>query len=243
MTYFKRVLLLLVLSLPVFAGQTSAPDFAHINDVKVKQARFFSYLLPFVRQSNQAILADRDEVKRFETVWNKDHRLSQQQHAWLHAKARQYHMTRFEESRSADWQALLTRVDEVPASMVLAQAANESAWGTSRFARLGSNYFGQWCYSKGCGVVPLKRAKGAHHEVERFSSPLASVKSYMYNLNTHASYVLFRELRAQARQQHTTLKGVVLAKGLVNYSQRRDAYVKSIQSIIRVHRLGQYDLA
>ena len=243
MKYLLGALLSVSLLSVSLSLQAQAPDFAHMKDVKAKQAAFFNYLLPFIGQANKKISAQREKIIQAHQTWQAKHSLSSQQTTWLKATARHYHLTKFDDTVEKDWQALLSRVDTVPPSMVLAQAANESAWGSSRFARVAQNYFGQWCYSKGCGVVPSRRAKGAHHEVKRFDSPLASVMSYMYNLNANTNYALFRELRFRARQQHDALKGTVLARGLVNYSERRGAYVKSIQSMIRVHHLEKYDVA
>jgi len=138
---------------------------------------------------------------------------------------------------------LKPKIDKIPVSLALAQAANESAWGTSRFARDGHNYFGQWCYTPGCGLVPKQRAQSATHEVKRFSHPFASVKSYLHNLNTHAAYRNFRQMRAQQRAQKQSLDSIRLAQGLKQYSQRGLAYVEELQAMIRYNQLTQFDAA
>ena len=96
---------------------------------------------------------------------------------------------------------LLRRVDKIPASLALAQAANESAWGASRFAQDGKNFFGQWCYKDGCGIVPRRRVEGATYEVRSFESVMDSVESYIHNLNTFPNYQMLRRIRQQLRQQ------------------------------------------
>ncbi len=127
-------------------------------------------------------------------------------------------------------------VDVIPLEMALVQAANESAWGQSRFARDANNYFGQWCYEKGCGLVPLKRTAGATHEVKSFATANLSVRAYMKNINTSRAYAEFRDIRRDLRHQHRTLDAELLAMGLKSYSERGMAYVKVIQTMIRSNR-------
>ena len=117
----------------------------------------------------------------------------------------------------------------------MAQAANESAWGLSRFAQKGNNLFGQWCFKKGCGIVPGQRNAGANHEVRKFASINDSVASYMHNLNTGRAYKDLRKLRATLRSTNAAVDGHTLAKGLIKYSSRGKAYVKEIQSMIKTN--------
>jgi len=117
--------------------------------------------------------------------------------------------------------------------LVLVQAANESAWGTSRFARIGLNFFGIWCYKKGCGMVPKGRDKGLKHEVAAFDSVEQAVSHYLLNINTNAAYVVFRTIRAQLHQQNQPLSAQILATGLLPYSQRGTDYVLEISDMIR----------
>ena len=126
-------------------------------------------------------------------------------------------------------------------SLALAQSANESAWGTSRFALKANNLFGQWCFSKGCGIVPLSRPVGAKFEMAKFTNPEQSVVAYMHNLNTNRAYINFRKMRKNMRGMNVPLSGAVLAEGLISYSQRRGAYIKELQAMIRVNKLSQYD--
>jgi len=149
---------------------------------------------------------------------------------------------------------LLQRVDAVPASLVLAQAANESGWGTSRFARQGNNLFGIWCFKAGCGLKPLKRTPGLTHEVARFDSVEAGVRHYIHTINTHSAYADLRDIRARARQQAAQPEllsvlgedelqrsmGEQLAEGLLAYSERGEEYVREIQAMIRVNELHRF---
>ncbi|RMF80826.1 MAG: hypothetical protein D6739_09910, partial [Nitrospirae bacterium] len=132
--------------------------------------------------------------------------------------------------------ALLERVDVVPASLVIAQAAIESGWGRSRFARLGNNLFGQWVTGDTPGIEPLGAA-GAGFRLAAYPTPAASVRSYLRNLNTHPAYRRLRRLRARLRAEGRPLDGITLAAGLRLYSERRDAYVAELRRIIRDNHL------
>jgi len=136
---------------------------------------------------------------------------------------------------------LVRRVDVIPTSLVLAQAANESGWGTSRFAREGNNIFGQWCFDEGCGLVPNRRGEDASHEVRAFASVDAAVRAYFRNLNTHPSYEDLRTLRASMRMQGLKLNSMVLARGLTRYSERGMDYVEELQDMIRINELRERD--
>ena len=128
---------------------------------------------------------------------------------------------------------LTKRIDMIPSELVLVQAANESAWGTSRFARVGLNFFGLWCYKKGCGMVPNGRNVGAKHEVASFNSVDAAVKRYIHNINTNNAYKVFRNIREQLHQQDQPLSAQVLATGLLPYSERGADYVLDITKMLR----------
>ena len=131
---------------------------------------------------------------------------------------------------------LRKRVDIVPVALALVQAATESGWGRSRFAVEGNNLFGHWCYRRGCGIVPARRESDAGHEVAAFVSVRQSVARYLHNLNTHDAYEPLRRIRARMRRQDRGLDAVALAEGLESYSERREAYVEEIKTVIRVNR-------
>jgi Bax protein len=132
-------------------------------------------------------------------------------------------------------------VDEIPPSLVLAQAANESAWGTSSFARNQLNLFGIWCYTENCGVIPRHRAEGATHQVAAFESVQACIDYYLLNLNSHPAYQELRDLRAGLRKQQAILKGVALAPGLMRYSERGQLYVDELIEMIKYNKLDRLD--
>lgn len=138
---------------------------------------------------------------------------------------------------------LLKRVDVVPAPLVLAQAANESAWGTSRFAREGRNLFGIWCYGENCGITPSRRKPGARHQVRRFPTLGAGVRYHIHNLNSQGAYAELRELRAHARNKGQQPMADDLAGGLARYSERGSEYVREIRLIMRQNELDRYAVA
>jgi len=136
---------------------------------------------------------------------------------------------------------LLIKIDEVPPSLVVAQAINESGWGRSRFAREANNLFGMWCYTPGCGLVPERRRANDKHEVKRYASIQASVYEYLRNINRNKAYVELRALRAEQRQRLQPLSGDYLAQGLRRYSSIGAEYVNRIRNIIRTRELARLD--
>nr|WP_285817562.1 glucosaminidase domain-containing protein [Echinimonas agarilytica] len=129
-------------------------------------------------------------------------------------------------------QSIDSRINTVPVALALAQAAKESGWGTSRFARQGNNLFGQWCFSKGCGLVPLQRKPGAKHEVATFDSPAYSVDAYVRNINANGAYQLLRQHRQSLQNQAMPELVKALILGLGSYSERGQAYVHEVDAMI-----------
>ena len=208
-----------------------------------KKSVFFRSLLPVVLAENRYILeggafvlrrCERGDLARGGRSW-----------ARVRGIARGY---RVEGDLNAAGvrETLLRRVDKVPPGLVLAQAANESAWGTSRFARQGNNLFGQWTYREEAGLVPRDRPEGASHFVRAFPDVRSSVRAYLHNINIGHAYKRLRRLRAQMRREGRRLDPVTLAAGLERYSERRGDYVDEIRAMIvgnGLNRLGQFRLA
>ena len=214
------------------------PDFTVYDNVKDKKLAFFEYMLPLVREQNSLIKNQREKLLDLRHLSVPE--FSRAQEDMVSKLIKEYRIKSGELSEE-DINQLLLRVDEVPASLALAQAAMESAWGTSRFAVQANNLFGQWCYTKGCGLVPLRRDAGSSHEVEKFRTVSDAVSSYMRNINSHRAYAGLRKDRAQLRVTGDAVTGYKLAEGLVDYSELREAYVKEIQAVIRINKLAQYD--
>lgn len=211
------------------------PDFSSFTSIPEKKNAFFTFLKPYIRNENQRISNQRKKIKTiirlfeiYGRVWPNDRR-------YLASMYKLYKLERATLNKN-DLALLLKRVDGLPEALVLMQAANESAWGTSRFARDGKNFFGQWCYRKGCGLVPLQRTEGMSHEVAKFDDISGSVKSYFRNINTNPAYETLREIRAQIRQSNLGLKSELLAPGLVSYSERGYDYVEDLLAMIRVNK-------
>jgi Bax protein len=217
---------------PVRAGST-LPEFAHIHDIQLKKERFFSYLLPLVREENDRLAELRRRLGFIQDLMRWGRELDEDDRAWLSVVATEFRVNELAWDSDRFWLTLLQRVDALPEELVLVQAANESAWGTSRFAREGNNLFGQWCFARGCGIVPAARPEGATYEVARFASVRESVGSYMRNLNTGRSYRNLREIRARLRAEGRDPLADDLAAGLLHYSERGQEYVDEIRAMLR----------
>jgi Bax protein len=202
-----------------------------------KQSNFFAHMLPLVRAAN----ADMAQLRAQLLLIQKKPSLSVADQRWLVDLAKRTQLPVPSDPQKVDWAALLQRVDTVPAGLVLAQAAIESAWGQSRFALDGNNYFGRWCFNKGCGLVPKQRPKGSTYEVKVFPSVMASVQDYLWNINTVHAYVDLRAMRYKMRQDGKTLSSQLLAEALDGYSQEGDVYIKKVKVMIQQYDLDQYD--
>jgi len=214
-------------------------DFHRVKGADKKE--FISFLLPKIREANRAVYADRAKTLTLYNQWKISHALSQSQLEWLQNLATRYLLKDLRFANEKDWQLLLKRVDIIPASLVLAQAINESAWGNSYFAMKGHNYFGQHCYYKGCGIVPLRRSQGASFEVKKYKSAFASIVDYVHNLNTQNAFQPLRAIRVKLRQTNQKLSGIVLSQGLLGYSEKREAYITMLKNIINNYHLATYN--
>jgi len=217
------------------------PDFDAITSIEAKKEAFFSYFHAYIEEENSRILQNRERLLGFQAILAGGALLSASERHTLDVIASEYRIPRNDLPISDMVDELLLRVDIIPASLALAQAATESAWGTSRFAREGNNIFGQWCFDEGCGLIPGRRADDASHEVRAFASVDAAVKAYYRNLNSNPTYEYFRELRAHMRLQDKPLNSHQLADGLTRYSERGRAYVAEIRDMIRINDLHERD--
>lgn len=204
------------------------PAFSAMTNVVEKKKAFFEFIRPGIVNANRKVALDRQYLLDLKENINLDSKAPQRYLTLL----MQYKVKATEFNRESITQ-LLTHVDTIPHALIMVQAANESSWGTSRFARLGLNFFGQWCFKKGCGLVPNSRNKDATHEVQAFKSVDESIDSYLMNLNTHAAYRHLRDIRAQLRTHNETVTAEKLAQGLVKYSERGDDYVLELLQMLR----------
>ncbi|MFA0524721.1 glucosaminidase domain-containing protein [Vibrio sp. 10N.222.52.C3] len=212
------------------------PDFAAIEDVNKKKDTFFSYLRPSINIENKRITKERAFLTKLsETGLNN---VDSEDALYAKRLGKLYSLPVPSSGLDDAWlKEMLNRVNVLPEALVLTQAANESAWGTSRFATKANNYFGHWCYTKGCGLVPLQRNEGSSHEVATFSSSQESVHRYFMNLNRNRAYADLRVIRAKLDAQGddllTTATATELTNGLLKYSERGSDYVTDLQAMIR----------
>ena len=224
----------------VRAGQKVKPiyltklpkDLKTLGDTRQKRELFIKILLPLILDENEKITQDRKKLfkilgKNFNTVGER---------VWLKRRFKEYKI------EDQDLAKLKMRMDIVPVSIALAQAANESGWGTSRFALEGNALFGQWTWSKK-GISPKKKDPNKSHKILQFQVLKASVRAYKNNLNTHKAYSEFREVRAQLRQEKKLIIGSDLTKYLKNYASIGEKYVEILNDIIEKNSLTDFDEA
>ena len=224
----------------VRAGQKVKPiyltkmpkDLKTLGDTKKRRELFIKIILPLILDENQKITEDRKKLfkilgKNFNTVGER---------VWLKRRFKEYKID------DQDLSKLKMRMDIVPVSIAIAQAANESGWGTSRFALEGNALFGQWTWSKK-GILPANQDPNKTHKVMQFQILKASVRAYKNNLNTHNAYKEFREARAKLRQQNEEPNGLALTKYLKKYAADGEKYVVILDDIIERNSLTDFDKA
>lgn len=212
------------------------PDFAAISHIPDRKKAFFDYLRPAVEYQNQLIRERRVILKGIEIFIANGGQLSGTQQRYMKQMRKRYRI----DKSLTDEQAipvLMRRMDTIPVSMVLAQAAIESAWGQSRFAREANNLFGQWCFRPGCGIVPNSRPAGKTYEVKAFDSVDQGIAAYFQNINAFHRYSEIRDIREAARAAGKPLKGYDMVAGLQAYSTRGDEYIRELRAMIRGNKL------
>jgi Bax protein len=217
------------------------PNFAAIRDTDTKKQVFFDFLQPYIDAKNSEVRLQRQHLLGLMEKMKAGYVLNIDEMVFLRDLSREYEVPTDDLQDQTFLQLLLRRVDVLPPSLVLAQAANESAWGTSRFARDGYNFFGQWCYEKGCGLVPDRRRPNDHHEVKSFGSIDEAVHAYFQNLNTFPSYQGLRRIRQDLRDKARPIDGISLTEGLRSYSERGDAYIDELRRMIEYNDLLNRD--
>jgi Bax protein len=205
-------------------------EIKQIENIKKRKDLFIQIILPLVIKENNKIKLDRNKLF---SILNRNQNTTVEKN-WLNAKFKQYGVV------NKDLSTLKIRMDEVPASMAIAQAAKETGWGTSRFAQEGNALFGQWTWT-GEGIKPAGADNNTTHKVMKFKVLQASVKAYQRNLNTHSTYKNFRSARAQLRDKSQKLDSVVLIEYLDKYAETGKAYVRILQQIIRQNNLEDFD--
>ena len=205
-------------------------DLDNLQSVQLKKETFIKIVLPLIVAENEKILDDREKLK---TLVEKKY-TSDLEKQWLRQKLLEYKV------KKSNLSELMIKMDMVPVSIALAQAAKESGWGTSRFALEGNAIFGQWTWD-GQGIAPLKRDGDKNHKILKFPILRASVKAYKNNLNTHKSYQKFREKRKQLRDRNKKISGLSLTDTLKNYAQTGSEYTKILNQIITQNGLSDFE--
>ena len=205
-------------------------DLDEIKDTQLKKETFIKIVLPLVVAENEKILNDKIKLKK---ILSKK-MTTDKEKSWLRLKLREYKV------KKSDFIELSKRMDIIPVSIALAQAAKESGWGTSRFALEGNAIFGQWTWT-GQGIEPLNKGKHEGHKILRFPILRASVKAYKNNLNTHKGYAEFREKRFSFRKRNRNIKGLDLTDTLDRYAQTGKEYTEILEKIIKQNDLSDFE--
>ena len=215
---------------PIFLSKLPS-GMAQIDSIADRKKLFIKVILPLVIYENNRILEDRGRLNQNLREKN----LNQEEVDWLNKKFAEYKVN------NNDMAELALKMDIIPPSLALAQAAYESGWGTSRFAMEGNSLFGARTWKKGRGIVPTERGEEESFEVRSFKIIRASISSYKRNLNTHNSYKEFREARAKQREKDNTISGLKLSKYLDKYSEIGYEYSERLQKIIEQNSLTDFD--
>jgi len=222
----KKILLLTFVYVNIILADGLDSSYYNIKDTSKKKETFFKFINNIAIIANNNILDDREYIKNnFNLNTNRMINIRQRYRIQNNASLKDY----------------LYKVDIIPISMIMAQAALETAWGKSRFFKQAKNIFGQWTW-KGKGLVPKFRKKGSTHKVKIFSSYQNSLRAYLLNLNRGWAYKKLRKLRSIQRSKNQKLTGTYLAKGLDKYSAKKEAYVGIVKSIINHNNLSIYDI-
>jgi Bax protein len=229
-----KILFLIFFSLSLFA--TGMPkEYYQIKKTKVMKKYFFDYMDKLATKENQKILEDRAFIKRVHSIQDQlTKEKSPLSYEKFHAITKRYKV------KGKSLEVYLEEIDIIPNSLMLAQASVESGWGKSRFFKEANNIFGQWTWS-GKGLDPTHRDEGKTHKIKIFDSLQDAVSGYMVNLNNGWGYQEFRKQRAFMRKASKPIDSIVLAKTLVNYSQKKEIYTKLLKDIIINNNLQKYD--
>ena len=212
-----------------------------------KKRTFFRLLGPLILHANELIQSDRQQLESTVEALRAGKTLGSEKQAFLRETAIAYKVAEAESEIDITDRALhdelIRRVDTLPVSLVLAQAAEESGWGTSRFAIEGNALFGMWTWGDE-GIRPQQqRAEHGDHKIASYETPMHSVIAYMQILNTHRSYESLRARRAELRGAGTRVTGWELANTLTKYSERGQAYVDTLHALMKINKLMQTDEA
>ena len=229
----KKIVIILCFPFLLFAGFSS--EYYEIKDIKKMKNYFFFHILQMARVENAKILQERMFVNNIFPMLNA-----------IGENSKEYKLfdsirKKYKIKKDAKKEEYLKVIDIVPYSLVLSQAAIESGWGKSRFFKEANNIFGQWTWS-GKGLIPAKRDAGKKHRIKIFDSLQDALRGYLMNMNTGWGYKEFRELRFNLRKKGMPPTGIVLARTLINYSQKKEEYTKLLRKFILDNNLMKHDI-
>jgi Bax protein len=231
----KKILFAILISIVSLEAKGLPEWYYKIKNYKEKKAKFIDYMLPLIKAENQKILAERDFIKQTfskDFLVSFDNKLSQRNIVILTQLAKKYKISSIYNKKE-----FLKRINTVPVGLALAQAALESAWGNSRFVKLGNNIFGQWTWTQKNGIVPKDRAPGKTHMIRNFETIQDSIAAYMLNLNRNFAYSEFRDKRESVKP----FTGVEASKTMIRYSEIGQEYVDRLVGMINKNNLLGYE--
>ena len=210
--------------------------------VENKKRLFFRTSVPLILRGNELIMIDRQRLSDIRSSYKKDAAISEKDQSWILKLAKVYKVELKDgQLTPALMDSLWKKVDIVPVSLALAQAAEESGWGTSRFAAQGNAVYGQWTWGSNAITPEKQRKELGNYGIASFETLQQSISAYMLNLNTHNAYSALREKRAQLREKDEKISGYILAGQLTKYSERGEEYVKSLRSLMEQNKLSPAD--
>ena len=215
-------------------------DIYFLSNLSEKKINFIKMILPIAIQQNQAILAERERLLKIKEYLESNKTIDKNENKFIRFLASKYKVKYKNKHKVDIIKELLAFVDVIPNSIVLAQAANESGWGSSRFAKKYNALFGEYTYNNELGIVPIKREEGKKHLIKHFASVDQSVISYFNNINSHYAYDEFRELRKVQRNKNVSFDVLSLVEKLDFYAEDVE-YVNTISSIIKTNKLEKFD--
>ncbi len=231
-----RILILVILCLSQVNSIGMPKSYYHITDVKKRKQVFFDTLAPMIEKERQDILDDRKFIKNY---FNSG--LFGLRHDGIALIKLMKLKKRYKVKDLYNIDEYLLRIDTIPTSIILAQAALESGWGKSRFVRKANNIFGQWTYS-GKGLIPKNRDANAKHKIKIFDSLQEAIRGYLININVGWAYKSLRKTRASLRKEKgNNINGLDLYMEYIYYSQIREEYVKRLKKMILQNNLLEYD--
>ena len=227
--------------LPVIGNRWGSETSKEIT-TENKKRLFFRGLAPLILRSNELILKDREHLGKIRTSLSQNKTIEEKDELWVNNLAKLYKVkTEDSQGIKSIVEELWGKVDIIPVSLALAQAAEESGWGTSRFAAEGNSVYGQWSWGKNAITPEKQRKELGNYGIASFETLQESVCAYMLNLNTHNAYASLRDKRAELRKQNKKITGHILAGQLTKYSERGEEYVQGLRSLMEINKLAPAD--